>query len=141
MGVKRYLLDSNALNPYIDRREPLASRVKDAIRRGCRIGTCEPVVAEMLAGLELSAKPQANIARLNSALANIACWPLDRAAAQGYGRLAAELRRRGRPMQVIDMMIAAIALSLGNCTVVTTDSDLSAVPGLSVENWEVEASS
>jgi predicted nucleic acid-binding protein len=34
-----------------------------------------------------------------------------------------------------DMMIAAIALALGNCTVVTMDTDLSAVPGLTVENW------
>jgi len=42
----------------------------------------------------------------------------------------------GRPMQTIDIMAAAIAISLGNCTVVTTDSDLLAVPGLSVENWE-----
>jgi tRNA(fMet)-specific endonuclease VapC len=40
-------------------------------------------------------------------------------------------------MQQIDMMVAAIAMTLGNCTVVTTDSDLSAVPGLSVENWAV----
>jgi tRNA(fMet)-specific endonuclease VapC len=31
-------------------------------------------------------------------------------------------------------MIAAVARSLGNCTVVSHDSDLSAVPGLSVEN-------
>ena len=31
-------------------------------------------------------------------------------------------------------MIAAIALTLGNTTVVTMDSDLSAVPGLDVEN-------
>lgn len=38
-------------------------------------------------------------------------------------------------MQQIDIQIAAIALTLGNCTVVTTDSDLSAVPGLPVENW------
>lgn len=38
-------------------------------------------------------------------------------------------------MQVIDIMVAAVALSLGNTTVVTTDSDLSAVPGLPVENW------
>jgi tRNA(fMet)-specific endonuclease VapC len=38
-------------------------------------------------------------------------------------------------MQIVDMQLAAIALSLGNCTVVTTDSDLAAVPGLSVENW------
>ena len=40
-------------------------------------------------------------------------------------------------MQVIDIMLAAIALSLGNCIVVSTDSDLLAIPGLSVENWEI----
>jgi tRNA(fMet)-specific endonuclease VapC len=34
-----------------------------------------------------------------------------------------------------DIMIAAIALALGNTTVVTMDNDLAAVPGLSVENW------
>ncbi len=33
------------------------------------------------------------------------------------------------------MMIAAIALSLGDCTVVSADSDLLVVPGLPVENW------
>jgi tRNA(fMet)-specific endonuclease VapC len=32
-------------------------------------------------------------------------------------------------------MIAAIAFTLGNCTVVTKDSDFSAIPGLTVENW------
>jgi hypothetical protein len=31
-------------------------------------------------------------------------------------------------------MIAAIALSLGHTTVVTMDSDLAAIPGLTVEN-------
>lgn len=52
-------------------------------------------------------------------------------AAEEFGRLAAELRRIGRPMQ----QIAAIALTLGNCAVVTTDTDLSAIPGLRTENW------
>jgi len=32
-------------------------------------------------------------------------------------------------------MIAAIAKTLGDCSVVSTDSDLLAVPGLNVENW------
>ncbi|MCZ2341773.1 MAG: hypothetical protein LC104_08250 [Bacteroidales bacterium] len=41
----------------------------------------------------------------------------------------------GRPMQVIDIMIAAVARTLGNTTVITKDSDLAAVPGLRVENW------
>jgi tRNA(fMet)-specific endonuclease VapC len=52
-----------------------------------------------------------------------------------FGRIFAELRRLGRPMQQIDIQIAAIALTLGNCTVVFADSDLAAVPRLSVENW------
>ena len=38
-------------------------------------------------------------------------------------------------MQQIDIQIAAIALTLGNCTVVTTDADFAAVPGLRTENW------
>ena len=65
------------------------------------------------------------------------CWPFDRLAAEEYGRLAADLKRGGRPMQQIDVQIAAIALSLANCTVVSADSDLFAVPGLTVENWTV----
>lgn len=138
MGVKRYLLDSNALTSLMNKREPVTHRAKEARRRGCRLGTCEPVVAEMLAGIEGSASREANLLRLNRGLKRLACWPLDRQASEAYGRLAAELRRRGRPMQVVDMMLAAIALSLGNCTVITTDSDLWAVPGLPVENWEVD---
>lgn len=36
------------------------------------------------------------------------------------------------------MMIAAIARSLGNCTVVTMDSDLARVPGLTLEDWTAD---
>ncbi len=45
------------------------------------------------------------------------------------------MKRIGRPMQQIDIQIAAIALTMGNTVVVSSDSDLSAVPGLTVENW------
>ena len=38
-------------------------------------------------------------------------------------------------MQVPDLQIAAIALTLGDCVVVSKDSDLRAVPGLTVEDW------
>jgi tRNA(fMet)-specific endonuclease VapC len=72
---------------------------------------------------------------MKHALARLRVWPLEEKAAETYGRLYAELRRKGRPMQVTDLQIAAIALCLGNCTVVSKDSDLSAVPGLKVENW------
>jgi len=41
-------------------------------------------------------------------------------------------------LQQFDHQIAAIALALGQCTMVSEDSDLSSVPGLSVENWAVQ---
>lgn len=68
-------------------------------------------------------------------MTKVVFWPFERRAAEEYGRIAAELRRIGRPMQAIDIQVAAIAMSLGNCTVVTKDGDLSAVQGLDVANW------
>jgi tRNA(fMet)-specific endonuclease VapC len=135
--MRRYLLDSNAVTAFINHREPLIAQARDARKRGDRIGTCEPVVAELFYGLEFSASREENTLRLRRALKQLKCWPFDRAAAETYGRIAAELKRIGRPMQTIDIMVASIALSLGNCIVITTDRDLLAVPGLSVEDWEL----
>ncbi len=73
--------------------------------------------------------------RLIRGLARIPKWPFEDEAAQHFGRIRHELRRSGRVMSVVDMQLAAIAFALGNCTVVTKDGDLSAVPGLQVENW------
>jgi tRNA(fMet)-specific endonuclease VapC len=95
-----------------------------------------PVVAELFYGVEFSSTRDENIRRLRRALSRIVCWPLDRNAAEEYGRIAAELRRLGQSIQQVDIMVAAIAKALGNCTVVSTDADLRAVPGLTVENWQ-----
>ena len=134
--MKRFLFDSNAVTSFINRREPFSQRVRDTRLAGFALGTCEPVVVELFYGLELSQSRDANIIRLNHGLSRLCCWPFDRAASREYGRIAAALRKQGRPMQVIDMMLAAVAVSLGNCTVVTTDSDLNTIDGLSVENWD-----
>ena len=42
-----------------------------------------------------------------------------------------------RAIGQIDMLIAAIAMTLGNTTVVSGDSDLKAVSGLTIENWAI----
>jgi tRNA(fMet)-specific endonuclease VapC len=89
----------------------------------------------MVAGIERSSSRDHNIQALRVALSSLKVWPFDQASAYEYGRLHAELVRLGRPMQTIDIMIAAIALTLGNCIVVSTDSDLLAIPDLTVENW------
>jgi tRNA(fMet)-specific endonuclease VapC len=85
--------------------------------------------------VESSPNRERNMQRLHLALATWKLWPVTQAAAFEYGRIAAELQRIGRPIGQKDMLIAAIALNLGNSTVLTMDTDLSAVPGLTVENW------
>jgi tRNA(fMet)-specific endonuclease VapC len=133
--VRKYLLDTNSAADCIFRRRGVHERAKQARLAGGKIGVAIPVMAELLAGMEFSASREANLAIVNRNLSLFRLWPFDTQAAREYGRLYAELRRAGRPIQVVDMMIAAIARTLGNCTVVSTDTDLSAVAGLSVENW------
>jgi tRNA(fMet)-specific endonuclease VapC len=133
--MRRYLLDTGAMGDFINHRHGVDVRVRDVRQRGLKIGPCTPVVAELYYGLELSQTRDRNLPRLVDGLRRIACWTFDRAAAEEYGRLYAELRRLGRPIQQIDVQIAAIALTLGRCVVVSSDSDLAAVPGLTVENW------
>jgi tRNA(fMet)-specific endonuclease VapC len=133
--MRRYHLDTGMASDFIHRRHGVHSQVGDAALRGDIVGICVPVLCELWAGIELSASRDRNLERMKRALVRLRVWPLEVKAAEIYGRLYAELRRKGRPMQVTDLQIVAIAPYLGNCTVVSKDSDLSAVPGLSVENW------
>ena len=133
--MKRYLLDTGIMSDFMNRRRGVDIRVRQAQQQGARIGTCLPAVCELFAGIELSASRDKNLKRLKAALSHMICWPFDRAAAEEFGRVYANLQRQGRLIGPIDMQIAAIALSLGNCTVVSKDGDFTAVHGLSVENW------
>jgi tRNA(fMet)-specific endonuclease VapC len=133
--MRRYLLDTGIAQRFINRRDGVLQRVDAARRDGDRIGICTPVLGELWSGVEGSLSRDRNLQRLRLALSRLVVWPYTSEAAEEYGRVFSELRRIGRPMQQVDIMIAAIALSLGNCTVVTTDSDLGAVPGLITENW------
>ncbi|MBI3466292.1 MAG: type II toxin-antitoxin system VapC family toxin [Planctomycetes bacterium] len=133
--MKRYLLDTGIMGDFINRRRGVDDRAREARKQGASVGTCMPVVGELFFGVEASQTRDENRKRLTRALSGIPCWPYSREAAEEYGRLAAELKRIGRSMQQIDIMIAAIARTLGDCTVVSRDSDLTEVPGLPVEDW------
>jgi tRNA(fMet)-specific endonuclease VapC len=133
--MSRYVLDTNALSDFINRRRGVDARVDQARHAGHVIGTCVPVIGELFYGLELSATRDVNVKRAKVGIRQIKVWPFIPEAGEEFGRFFAHLQRHGRVMQIVDIQLAAIALTLGNCTVVTSDSDLSAVPGLAVENW------
>lgn len=135
--MRRFLLDTGTAGAFINRRQPVRGRAEAETARGNVVGLCVPGLAELRYGAEFSDDPPRSLQRLAVARAKMRVWPFGEPAAAEYGRLFADLRRRGRPMQQVDVMIAAIARVLGNCTVVTMDSDFSRVPGLTVEDWSV----
>lgn len=132
-----YLLDTGIAGDFVFGRAGVYGKVQIAKALGHRVGICTPVLGEMWKGIELSATKTRNRARLSSRLAELKVWPYTETAAREFGRIAAFLQRTGRTTQQIDIQIAAIALTLGNCTVVTKDSDFKAIPGLNVEDWSV----
>jgi tRNA(fMet)-specific endonuclease VapC len=137
--MRRFLLDTGIAGDFINRRRGIFERAHHEVSRGNPVGIGVSVLAELVYGVEQSVSRDRNMQRLMKALATWKVWPFDNKAAFEYGRIAAELRRIGRPMQQVDIQTAAIAFALGNCTVVSGDSDLKAIPGLSVEDWASEA--
>jgi tRNA(fMet)-specific endonuclease VapC len=133
--MTRFLLDTGSAGGYVHRRRGVYERAREAIKAGHRIGIGLPVLAELWFGVENSSSRERNAERLRRVLPDLIFWPLTESAAEEYGRIAAELKRTGRPTGKMDMPIAAIALSLGKTTVVSADNDLTVVPGLTVENW------
>lgn len=135
MGVTRFLLDTNMAGHYINRRQGGFDRARLEVANGNPVGIGVPVLAELVAGIEHSSSRDRNTKRLKTAMTSFRLWPFDSSAAFEYGRIYAEVARLGRPIGVVDTMIAAIAMTLGNCTVVSSDSDLRVVPRLNVEDW------
>lgn len=71
-----------------------------------------PGLAEIAAGLEASDSREKSWKVARRRLGKLICWPFDKAAAYEYGRIFAELKRRGVIIQQIDIQIAAISLAL-----------------------------
>ncbi len=133
--IRRYLLDTGTAQDFQDDRRGVRARAKAERMLGHRVGICIPVLGELWSGVEGSEHREMNLARLRRALSKLSIWPYTAEAAAEYGRIFIELRRAGRPMQQIDIQIAAIARTLPNCVIVSKDSDLRAVPGATIENW------
>lgn len=64
----------------------------------------------------------------------IRIWPLERSLARLYAEAFDELRRRGRALSQVDIMLAALARQM-NATLLTSDRDFEALPDLRLENW------
>ena len=131
--MNRYLLDTNHLSAYLDRRPEIERRLDDALRGGDRFGICLPVLCEYRTGIRLGRRFKRNLARLQAALGVLRLWPADEETAVAFADIFSELRADGRMLSQFDLLIAPLARQYG-LILLTADQDFQSVRGLKIEN-------
>ena len=130
----RYMLDTN-ICIYAIKHKPEQVFMRLQEHYPSEICISSVTYAELVHGVEKSKAIEKNRVALALLLANIEIMNFDSLAAESYGKVRADLEKKGTPIGPLDMMIAGHAKSLG-CTVVTNNTkEFERVKGLKLENW------
>lgn len=128
-----YLLDTNIVIYVIKRRpiEVLGVFNANATRMAISVIT----LSELMHGAEKSSKPAENLAVVEDFCSRLSVLPYTEKAAQHYGQIRTALEKRGEPIGVNDLHIAAHARSEGLILVTNNEKEFAKVPSLQIENW------
>jgi tRNA(fMet)-specific endonuclease VapC len=129
-----YLLDTNHLSAAVRPGSPVRREIRRLKAQGERFGTLVAALCELEVGIRQVRNPQLYRKLLGRFLAEIRTWPIDLETAQMYGAIYHRLRRQGRVLSQVDMMLAAFC-SQGKLTLLTNDRDFEALPELRTEDW------
>ena len=130
----RYMLDTNICIYAIKHKpEKVFQKLKSIDPKDVCISSV--TYAELMHGVEKSAAVEKNRLALALLLSNIEILDFDTRAAEDYGKIRAALEKQGRPIGVLDMMIAAHARSRGLVVVTNNTGEFSRVSELELENW------
>lgn len=107
----KVLLDTNAYTALFRGHEGVANRV----RRAEQVLVSTVVAGELLFGFRNGTRFDANHEELEAFLASpwVTLLPVTLVTADRFGRIAASLRRKGRPLPTNDIWIAAHAMESG----------------------------
>lgn len=91
--------------------------------------------AELRHGVEKSMAVERNRIAMSLFLSPITILQFDEQAAEEYGRIKAELEKKGTPIGPMDTLIASHAKSRGLIIVTNNTREFNRVVGLTVEDW------
>lgn len=130
----KYMLDTNVCIATI---KECPEEVKEKLLKipVGEIGISSIVVAKLWYGIRLSGMRKHNEVALNEFLEYVIVldWPEE--AAPEYGRIRAQLKKKGTPIGANDLLIAAHALALDAVLVTDNIREFRRIPNLKTENW------
>lgn len=125
-------LDTNIAIAYLNGNQAIAARVNIHLPE---VAISTVVWGELLYGARASARVAENLSRLEEFTHTVMLESFDQSAADAYGQLRLELRRKGRPSGSADIMIAAVALSRQAILVTNNTRHFQHMDGLTLEDW------
>ena len=129
----RYLLDTN-ICIYVIKRRP-ESLLVQFNENASHLAISAVTLAELLHGAEKSSQPQRILSVVENFCSRLDVLDYGAKAAQHYGQIRSALDRRGTPIGVNDLHIAAHARSEGLTLVSNNLREFERVEGLLYENW------
>ena len=129
----KYMLDTNFAN-YLIKIRPM--EILEIFNRNVgRICISSITLAELMHGVEKSAKPEHNLQQVEDFVSRLTVLEYGNKAAAHYGDIRAVLERKGTPIGVNDLHIAGHARSEGLTLVTNNFNEFERAAGLRLENW------
>jgi tRNA(fMet)-specific endonuclease VapC len=129
-----YLLDTNICIFAINKRPAnVLERIKSKLKNGISISAL--TIAELEYGIELSTHIEDNRIALLKFISLFDVLKYDDDDAIKYGRLKANLKKAGKIIGPIDMLLASQALSKDLIFVTNNIAEFTRIDGLIIEDW------
>ncbi|MCL1905133.1 MAG: type II toxin-antitoxin system VapC family toxin [Methanomassiliicoccaceae archaeon] len=93
------------------------------------------VAGELLAAAGASRDTDRNTGIVRSFLAPYEVIPFDYDASMVYGKISAELEKKGKTMGTNDLMIVATVMSRGGILITDRKKEFACIEGLQIEDW------
>lgn len=129
-----YLLDTN-ICIYIIKKRPIGVFEKFKSLSIGSIGISSITLAELQYGIMKSSFPEKNQEALDKFITPLEIIDFDYNATIEYGKIRADMERRGTSIGPLDTLIAAHAKSLDLILVTNNEKEFERILGLKVENW------
>jgi len=129
-----YLLDTNICIYIIKKRPASVLKKIESLSLG-DVAISSITLAELYYGIMKSSNPRKNQEALDKFLIPLEILDFDYAATIEYGKIRADLEKKGTPIGPLDTLIASHAKSLNLTLVNNNEKEFERIPDLKIENW------
>jgi len=130
----KYLLDTN-ICIYIIKKKPETVIKKFTKLRPGSVAISSITLSELYYGVIKSSKPNENMIALQEFISPLIVLDFTEQDALFYGKIRADLEKKGKPIGAMDLLIASIAKSKELILVSNNVREFSRISDLKVENW------